>query len=144
MTTKTKIIIGIGAALILLVVIVGAGLAGGFYYVLHRLDDPAVKAKLDKAKADGTGFGKTTDQNGCMTKAYTLIPVTDSIDISNAEFTNACMKSSTPTPGFCEGVPFVFNRDWFAEQCKAVGHNDDACLTAFIAKRNFCQMDGKN
>ena len=108
------------------------------------MGDPVLKAKLDKAKADGAEFGKTTDQDGCMTKAYALAPTDDGWDISQEEFTKGCLLSSKPSPGFCDDVPFIFRREWFANQCKAVGQNDNSCLTAFIAKRNACMMGSKN
>ncbi len=144
MKTKTKIIIGSLLAVFLLVCLVVAAVVGGFAYLVHKFDDPELKAKLDKAKADGTEYGKNTDQNGCMEKGFSLSAATDSFDVSNTYFVNACLHASSPTANFCDGVPFVFDRKWFEDQCQKVGHNNEPCTTAFIAKRNFCQMDSKH
>lgn len=143
MKTKTKIVIGSLLAIFLLGCLVVAGVVGGFVYLFHKFDDPTLKAKLNRAKADGTEFGKTTDQNGCMVKAFMLSPAADSFDMSNTTFVNACLHASRPTANFCDGVPFVLDRKWFDDQCDKVGHVNEPCTSAFIAKRNFCQMDSK-
>ena len=143
MKTKTKIIVGSISAVLLLIFLVIVGIFGFFVYVGGRLENPALKQKTAQAKADGAAFGKTTDQNGCIEKGYLLEAPTDSFDMSSQKFLNECLNASRPSTDFCEGVPFVFDRQWFDEQCKKVGHNDDSCINALIAKRNYCQMGGK-
>lgn len=144
MKTNKKILIGVavGAALLILIVL-GAIVAGGAY-IYHLAGDPELTAKLHKAKADGTAFGATTDQTGCMEKGFTLRVPVDAFDISGENFVNACLHASRPSPDFCAGVPFVFDREWFADECDKAGHHDAACTNAFIAKRNFCRMDSKD
>ena len=143
MKTKTEIVIGSLLAVFLLGGLVVAAVVGGFAFLVHKFDDPELKAKDVKAKADGTEFGKTTDQNGCMEKGFKLTPAASSFDVSNTTFVNACLHASRPTANFCDGVPFVLDRKWFDDQCQIVGHNNEQCSTAFIAKRNFCRMDSK-
>ncbi|HEV7698661.1 MAG TPA: hypothetical protein VGO43_00385 [Pyrinomonadaceae bacterium] len=141
MRTGTKVIIGMVAGMVLLVSLVVAAVVGGSYYLFRRMDDPVLVKKRETARTDGTQFGKTTDQNGCMDKAYTLAAPTDSFDMSSHYFTKSCLKASRPSPNFCDGVPFVLDRDWFGNQCNAVGHDTNACLEAYTAKRDFCRLD---
>ncbi len=142
MKTRTKIIIGTAIAVLLLGFLGVGGIVGGAYYIFGRLDDPELVKKKEAAKHDGTEYGKTTDQNGCMEKAYALEIPKDSFDLSNDYFIKACLKSSRPTANFCDGVPLMLDRDWFKNQCSTVGHNTDACIDAFRAKRDFCRLDG--
>jgi len=136
MKKGTKIILGVVLTVILIIGLAVGGLVGGFFYLDHQLSE--FKQKDEQAEIDGREFGKTTDQNGCMEKGFT-IPISDErFDFYNNRFINGCLSSSRPIPDFCEGVPFLFDRKWFDEQCKKVGHNTDSCLFAFIAKRDFC------
>jgi hypothetical protein len=142
MKTITKVLLGAGAAVLLIGFVAVAGLVGGTYYLFKKIDDPALVQKRQAADVSGAEFGKTTDQSGCMEKAYSL-PVPDSsFDMSNHHFTKACLKASRATPQFCDGVPLMLKRDWFTDECKAVGHNTDACIDAFTVKRDFCRLDG--
>lgn len=142
MRTRTKVIIGSAAAVLLIGILGVAGIVGGSYYLVRKLDDPELVKKKEAAKRDGAEFGKTTDQNGCMERAYSLEIPKDSFDLSNDYFIKACLKSSRPTASFCDGVPLMLDRDWFKNQCSAVGQNTDACIDAFRAKRDFCRLDG--
>ena len=143
MKTKTKIILGVSLTLVLLAGTGAAIIAGAAYYVVNELNIPERIEKLEKAKADGIEYAKTTDQNGCMEKGFRLSPPADSYDIGNVTFVRECLGASRPTAHFCDGVPFVLDRQWFAHQCKLAGHETDSCTTAFIAKRDYCRMDGE-
>jgi hypothetical protein len=120
-----------------------AGIVGGLTYFFKEMDSPERTEKRKKAKADGLEFGKTTDQNGCMEKAYLLESTSDRFDLSNEAFDESCLNASRPTPNFCEGVPLLFKRDWVNEQCKKVGHDTTSCYAAFSEKIDFCRTDGK-
>ena len=143
MKTRTKIILGVSLALVLCgaaaIIIIG----GAAVYFSREINLPERVEKMKKAKTDGIEFAKTTDQNGCMEKGFSLKPAADSFDISNVTFVKECLNASRPTANFCDGVPFMLKRDWFEDQCRTFGENNDSCVTAFIAKRDYCQMDGK-
>lgn len=141
MKTSTKVIIGSVGAVLLIGLVGVVGIIGGSYYVFRKIDDPELVKKRESAKRVGAEFGKSTDQDGCMEKAYILDPPKDSFDLSNHYFVKACLKSSRPTANFCAGVPLMLDRDWFKTQCSTVGHNTDACIDAFTAKRDFCRLD---
>ena len=141
MKTRTKVIIGIVSGVLILGLIAVGVIVGVSYYVLQRIDNPELVKKHEAAKKDGTEFGKTTDQNGCMEKGFTLPPPSDSFDTSNHYFVKACLRSSRPTANFCDGVPFLLDRDWFAKQCSGFDNNT-ACIEAFTAKKDFCVRVG--
>jgi hypothetical protein len=140
MKKNTKIILTV------VFVIAGAGVvalaaaAGGAYYIYGQFASPEQKARMEKAKIDGREFGKATDQNGCMEKGYLLAAPESTFDLSNQMFVKECLGASRPVQNFCEGVPFMLDRDWFENECKKVGHDRDACVMTYIAKRNFCRM----
>ncbi len=143
MKTGTKIVISAVTAVLLIGFVAVAGIVGGTYYVIKKVDDPVLVKKREAAKAEGAEFGKTTDQNGCMEKTYLREVRTDSFDTSNHDFAKACIKASRPTPNFCDGVPLMLDRDWFQAQCKTAGQNHDSCIDAYTAKRDFCRLDGE-
>lgn len=138
MKNKTKIILGISFVIVAFAAIVVAGITGAIYYTWKKIDVPEKAAKREKAKIAGVDFAKNTDQNGCLRKGLSLNPPADSFDVSNITFVEECLKVAAPNPNFCDGVPLIFNRDWFNEQCQTADRKRDACISTLIAKRNFC------
>ena len=141
MKTKTKIITGAAIALVLLIFVMIGVAVGGWYYIGHRLQEPKLRAKLDKAWDDGEAFGKTTDQNGCMTKGLLFTDSADSFDLSNNDFDHACLSACRKSPGFCDGVKLDFGGHWPDNQCEDRKQNKEACITAFERKQFFCRIE---
>jgi len=141
MKTLTKVLIGSVVGLLLIGVLGVGAIVGGVYYVYRKVDDPELRKKSDAAKIAGAEFAKNVDQEGCMNKAYTLDVPADTFDMSNHYFTKSCLKASRPTPGFCDGVPFTMDRDWFQKQCDVADRSHEACIAAYTAKRDFCRLD---
>ena len=119
MKKGTKIVIGVVMTVFLIIGLVLGGLVGGFFYFDHKFNE--FKPRNEQAEVDGIEFGKTTDQNGCMEKGFTIPISDDRFDFYNNRFINGCLSSSRPIPDFCEGVPFRFNSKWFDEQCQKAG-----------------------
>ena len=141
MKTGAKVIIGIASAMVVFI-LVGIGLLGGaYYYMDHRLHEPKLRAKLDKAWEDGEKFGKTTDQNGCMAKALTFNDSQDSFDLSNNDFDHACLSAARPSPKFCNGVDLKFGGEWPEQQCGTRTFNRETCVTAYENKLLVCRFD---
>ena len=138
METKTKVIVSVGTILVLIVVAIGV-VIGGFYLVTQKFREPVLRAKLDKAIADGKAFGKTTDNAGCMKKGLTLPTPTDTFDLSDEEFDHACLDASSPTTDFCTGVDFNFGGTWPDDQCDKLGNKTHACYAAYREKLDFCR-----
>ncbi len=143
MKTATKIILGSVIAVFLLGCLAVAGVVGGISYLVKEVMSPERIEKRNKAKAAGFEFGKNTDQNGCMEKGFSLESPSDTFDTSNQSFIESCLNSSRPTANFCEGVPFMFNRDWVDAECKKVGHDTSPCYAAFSQKLDFCRTPDK-
>src|SRR5262245_33509660 len=66
--------------------------------------------RLDAMKNEGTEFGKTTDEQGCLDQGFArarkLAKSPDVLgDMGSGEFVSGCLRSSKPTPGFCNNVP---------------------------------------
>lgn len=141
MKTRTKIIIASATGVCLIVIVLIGVVAGGFYYVRHRLNEPKLRAKLDKAWDDGEKFGKTTDQNGCMAKALTFNDSPDSFDLSNNDFDHACLSASRQSPSFCDGVDLKFGGEWPDQQCRTRTFNRETCVTAYENKLLVCRFD---
>ncbi len=141
MKTKTKVIAGVAAAFLIVMAVMGF-VGGGLYYINRRLHDPALRAKLDKAWDDGEAFGKTTDQNGCLAKGLTFTDSADIFDLTNSDFDTGCFITCQPSPGFCDGVPKFFDRNWTDDQCSGKRENKEACLSVFHQKLSSCQIGG--
>ncbi len=140
MKTGTGVIIGVVITILLTIVLVVGGLVGGFFY-LADLGNKRNARETEQAKIDGREFGKTTNENGCMEKAFSLksdilsdFPVTKN-------FVQVCLKSSQPTPNFCDGVPtYDSNSDWNDKQCEKVP-NKYSCVNAIYAKQSYCSYE---
>lgn len=141
MKKSTKIILAVSLALALLAAIAVAAIAGVVLFAWQRIDIPEKAEQREKAKIAGLEFAKNTDQNGCLNKGFSLKPPADSFDVSNVTFVEECLQAAAQVPDFCEGVPLIFNRDWFNDQCRVAGRDREACISTFIAKRNYCHMD---
>ncbi len=94
----------------------------------------ASSVRNDQTNLNGREFGKTTDQNGCMQKGFTL----PGDFLRQSFFISGCLRISRPTPDFCNEVP-DFNDKWAGEQCEKVGDNKDSCVWTFKAKQSFCR-----
>jgi hypothetical protein len=105
--------------------------------------------KTEQARIDGREFGKTTDQNGCMEKGFSL-KATDRY--LNEAFVGECLKSSKPIPDFCAGVPTYDDKrevreKWVAEQqsekCPKYPNNEP-CFQTIYGKQNYCSYGTGN
>lgn len=144
MTTPVKqilLIFGIlgGAGILFLAVIIGIAKIA--------TSSPAFKKEAEARKAEGRELGKTTDQSGCMKEALSRARKVRGLDLQGGvilqEFTEECLKTSSPTPAFCDGVPSVLNPvedEWRRKQCRDNRFDGDdlACLAVFKAKMNTC------
>ena len=144
MKTMTKVIIGSVIIVFLLGFLTIAGIVGGVAYLIKEVEKPERVEKRNKAKAAGLEFAKTADQNGCMEKSFSFEDSSDTFDLSSGEFTQNCLTASRPSANFCEGVPFLFKREWVQEQCEKAGHETSPCYEAFSQKIDFCRISDKN
>ncbi len=139
MKTKTKIIFGSIAALGVIVIAGIIGLSILWNYTTSKLESPEYRQKNDQGMADGIAFGRTTDQNGCLEKGFSLEAKDSSFDLSNGYFVEKCLTVSRPTPDFCEGVPLISGGNWEENECKKIGRDNEQCNLVMDWKKYYCR-----
>jgi len=135
MTTKGKIFIGCGVAILIPVL----AIIGFIFYIYS---DKEYLAQHDAVTLEGKEFGKTTDQNGCIKRGLSWLGEVKNPSLKqvtlNGRFVNECLRSSKPSPNFCNGVPNMLDREWKKEQCSLVGRDDLTCDVVFDEKKSYC------
>jgi hypothetical protein len=143
MTKNTKIFLGVGCGVLLvigLVIVIGA-------FIAMRTWGPQFLEATTRADTAGREFGKTTDHQGCMkegmqrSKSTTLLDIGAGMELS--VFVDACLKVSRETANFCDGVPSMFSleaNDWGAAECKKAGIDPEktGCVHIMKRKHQFC------
>jgi hypothetical protein len=97
--------------------------------------------------AEGSEFGKTTDQDGCIREGIARSFGVKNLDVKRdvhlKAFFDACLKSSCQSPEFCTDVPGSWTAtltDWEETQYQeADQENKAACLTVAEAEVGFCE-----
>jgi hypothetical protein len=142
MTATAKVLIGVGAGLVLLGIVV---IVGGYFVIMHF--GSRMAEKIEPAKAEGVQYGRFVEQQGCIDKGLERARSTGAMSITdglaNAEFVQECLKAARPTKDFCVGVPSFFSLDannWTVEQCRKVGMDElkTGCIHVFKGKHEFC------
>lgn len=144
MTRNTKIVVfvlgGTGVVIVVGIVLVAA------LFLFYPVDKEVLRNVAEK-KAEGHALGQKTDQEGCMTEALARSKNMTIVNIdmcsANQTFTTECLKSSSPAPGFCDGVPGRMAAglaNWSEKQCDLAGLNVrlTGCTAVFDMKVNFC------
>ncbi len=141
MPTWLKVTLIVGG--ILLVLFIGV-VAAGFYVV--GTYGPALVETGKKGIEEGETFGRRTDNEGCLTESLARHKSSQGLgDLIKANvFLRACLEASTPTPGFCEGVParteFIKSAHWQRERCHQQGFPDGGqCQQVFAQVQQFCE-----
>ncbi len=139
MTTSSKIIIGIAAVVLLFVALIVVGLAGFGIYL--NSDKEGTKLYHD-AVVEGPEFGKTTDQNGCLTQGLARLkgvadPTINQLS-ANGVFISGCFETAKQSTDFCTNVPSIPYIDWVDSECRKLGKDNAACRGVMNAKHGFC------
>lgn len=144
MTHTTKWIVGVLIVLVLVGAVCVAGVVGFVYYIYKGTESSEYQTK----QVEGREFGKTTDQAGCMkeglrrAKGIRLLEIRQAMN--NEVFVEECLKSASPTSGFCDGVPGRLSfqdSEWTKKQCQKAGMDEmqTSCTTVFHARLSYCQ-----
>ena len=137
---KIALGVGCGVLLVIVVVIVLGILALNFF-------EKSVGESMQKYETDGREFGRGTDQQGCISEAMKRSASFGLLDLSAgmglSAFTDACLGSSRPTSGFCDGVPSFWSmkeNEWGMSLCKKAGVDPEktACIHVTKRKHQFC------
>lgn len=142
MKKTTKIVVGVIITILLLIVLGIWLIVGGFFSLVFFVDQGYKRhaQKVDQAKNAGREFGRTTDQNGCIEKGFSLKTEIKSFDKVILEYVGECLQSSEATPNFCDGVPEEdYISGWNDKQCEKAPI-DAPCHDTMYAKQSFCRF----
>ncbi len=145
MPTWLKVTLIVGA--ILFVMLVGL-VAAGVYVV--RTYGPGLVEGSKQAVGEGEAFGRQTDNEGCLAEGVARHKSADGFGalIKANVFLRSCLEASSPSPGFCDGVPrhteFIKSAQWQMEQCKRHGlSTNNQCQQVFSQVQQFCEQRGQ-
>jgi hypothetical protein len=144
MPTWMKVLLIVGGLLVVL--LVAAGVAT--FFVVRRYG-PALVEAGKQTMAEGTEYGRRTDNEGCLNEAVARQARIKGIAevVKNGIFMRSCLEASRPTPGFCDDVPgrmeFMRAARWQLDQCKRHGlTQEQQCGQLFQQVQQFCEMRG--
>jgi hypothetical protein len=108
----------------------------------NKHPSPRAAAKMQ----EGTEFGKTTNQQDCINEGLKrgakLALLDFDAQADNENFVLGCLQSSTPSPGFCDGVPSGFRNifvDWTKHKCEKVDMIQPICTGIYDQQIQFCE-----
>jgi len=142
MTKTTKLVLlGISGIVVLIIAVI----VGGMLFLMFSSAGQRMSQRLDAMEAQGTEFGKTTDQRGCLTEGLARgKKITDiTSQVGNRDFVRGCLRSSQASPGFCDDVPSIVGKmftDWEAKQCEKIGSPTVACQDVMKEVILFCGL----
>jgi hypothetical protein len=142
MTKSTKLLLlGISGIVVLIVAV----LVGGVLFLRFSLAGQRMSERLDAMEAQGTEFGKTTDQQGCvkegLARGKKIADITS--QVGNRNFVKGCLRSSQANAGFCDDVPSIVGKmftDWEAKQCEKIRSPTVACQDVMKEVILFCGL----
>ena len=142
MTKSTKLLLlGIGGVVVLIIAV----LVGGMLFLKFSAAGQRITQRLDAMQAQGTEFGKTTDQQGCVKEGLARSKKIKDItsQVGNRDFVKGCLRSSQASAGFCDNVPSIVGKmftDWEANQCEKIGSPTVACQDVMKEVILFCGL----
>ena len=141
MPTWLKVLLIVGGLLVVLVV--GATVAGVYFGKKYL---PGLVETVKQTGDEGKEYGRRTDNEGCVNEAAARHSRAEGFGdmVKNGIFLRACLESSRPTPGFCDGVPrqveFIKGAQWQLQQCKRYGlAPEKQCGQLFQQVQQFCE-----
>lgn len=130
---------------VVLVIVIAIGIAAGVYWLSTHGGEFMEKTK--QAMLDGRNFGKTTDNQGCVTETLSRYKQNPGFGaaFSTQLFLQGCLQASKETPGFCDNVPkrmeFMKSGQWQVQQCAQNNlQRDTFCPQIFGQIQTFCEM----
>jgi len=132
------ILVFVGVLVLMILVAVGVG----WYWWSHHGQELIAAAKA--SHEEGQGFGKGTDNAGCVTEALSRRKKSTGFGdmIANNLFLKACLGASRTTEGFCDGVPkkgeIMQSATWQVARCAAVAPGDQSCNQLFGQVQEYC------
>jgi hypothetical protein len=140
-------LIGCGAVLGLFI-LVSVGI--GWYVTRHGKE---IVAATERAERAGIATARGTDEKGCVDAAERRMEKEGGMlsgGVRGSIFLDACLRSSRPTPGFCDGVPrsdeVMETSQWQQMRCNRSALNPAAsvrCNATASAVQRYCRVEGR-
>jgi len=115
--------------------------AGWYWWSTHGTQ---LIAAARESHDRGLAFGQTTDERGCLEQAVLRYKANPGMTpaVTGRLFLVGCFKSSSPTAGFCDGVPapdaLIALAVWQAGRCANAGMSDSYCAQIFNPVPRHC------
>ena len=137
MTKGVKIFLGVGCGVLVIgVVVIIVGIMALNYF------ERTVGENLKGVETEGREYGRNVDQRGCIDEGVRRSKAVGMLDISAglalSAFTDACLETSRPTAGFCDGVPSFWSMkdsEWGIAQCRKAGVDPEKTGCIHVMKR---------
>src|SRR5262245_51130372 len=135
------IVLSIIGGLFLLMIIA----VGGLVYWVSQNKDRWIQS-AERVGKEAKEFGAKTNNEGCLKEALSRHKRDESITgrLSTNIFLGICLQESSPSPGFCDGVPpngeIMKSANWTLKKCSDAGlQNDQGCQQMFGAVQGYCR-----
>jgi hypothetical protein len=141
MPTWLKVLLIVGGLVVVLIIVTVVAAV-----VVVKRYGPQFVETVQQTGNEGEEYGRRTDNEGCLNEAVARHTRAEGFGdmIKNGLFLRACLESSRPTPGFCDGVPrqveFLKGAQWQLQQCKRYGlAPEKQCGQLFQQVQQFCE-----
>ena len=138
-TLIKRMLIGVVIAIALVIVV------GAIALVIMLRKPGSSKQRSEEQHKDGIEFGKTVDQQGCITEGLKRGKKLGAFDVSaqieNESFVLGCLQTSSPTAGFCDGVPTGLKNivaGWDKKKCEKINVFAPVCEGILKQQIYFC------
>ena len=99
----------------------------GWYLLIDVIMGKDYRKNFAKAAAEGREFGKTVNDEGCITEGLKRVKDVGGFNITKRSLLNTfvenCLRTSKSVDGFCDDVPSLSSlseTEWEEEMCKKV------------------------
>ena len=123
---------------VFVLVIVVLGIVG---YRALKARVPELNAAVQKAHREGEAYGTGKAPADCIDEALRRADRSFTGQVRTRMFADACLKASTPPPGWCDQVPsgVVATAKWAATECnKRNLAGDQACTGVYQVVGVYC------
>ncbi|MCZ6695769.1 MAG: hypothetical protein O7A63_04430 [Acidobacteria bacterium] len=136
-----------GRIVIVILVVLTVVLAGAGWYFWSKHLDPLLQG-VRAQRAHGLEFGQSADARECLMKAFEIYAEEPGIKrgMICRIFLDSCLSMSSPSAGFCGGVPatneVVASAKWRVSVCGREGHGDESCHMLLDPLQEYCEGVG--
>ena len=136
-----------GKIVIVILLTLTVVLAGAGWYFWSKHLDPLLQGGRAQ-RAQGLEFGESADARECLMKAFEIYAEEPGFKrgMLCRIFLDSCLSTSSPSSGFCQGVPakneIVASAKWRVSVCGREGHGHDSCHMLLDPLQEYCDGVG--